>query len=144
MADHLRTELVLNALDMAAPPEEWLGDDPSAPQRLWVESLLRAREGAWHGWGALSERSCSCRVGAGRSTRWGLAGSVGFVSLGRSWERCARGLGAVRNLVAHEADGYEEWGASGSVRVTPGGPGRGFSLTLAPAIGVAPSRAERL
>ena len=52
--------------------------------------------------------------------------------------------GAVRSLVAHEADGYEEWGASGSVRVTPGGSGRGFSLTLAPAIGVAPSRAERL
>ena len=52
--------------------------------------------------------------------------------------------GAVRNLVAHEADGYEEWGVSGSVRVTPGGSGRGFSLTLAPAIGVAPSRAERL
>ena len=52
--------------------------------------------------------------------------------------------GAVRNLVAHEADGYEEWGASGSVRVTPGGSGRGFSLTLVPAIGVAPSRAERL
>ena len=45
MADHLRTELVLNALDMAAPPEEWLGDDPSAPQRLWVESLLERARG---------------------------------------------------------------------------------------------------
>ena len=30
------------------------------------------------------------------------------------------------------------------MRVTPGGSGRGFSLTLVPAIGVAPSRAERL
>ena len=52
--------------------------------------------------------------------------------------------GAVRNLVAHEADGYEEWGASGSVRVDPGASGRGLSLTLAPAIGVAPSRVDRL
>ena len=37
--------------------------------------------------------------------------------------------GSVRGLVAHEASGYEEWGASGSVRIDPGASGRGLSLS---------------
>ena len=44
-----------------------------------------------------------------------------------------------RWLAAHESSGYEEWGASGSVRVEPGGRGRGLSLTLAPTVGAASS-----
>ena len=52
--------------------------------------------------------------------------------------------GAVRALVAHEASGYEEWGASGSVRIDPGASGRGLSLTLAPAWGNASSGTGRL
>ena len=52
--------------------------------------------------------------------------------------------GAVRRLVTHEDSGYEEWGASGSVRIDPGASGRGVSLTLAPAFGAASSEAERL
>ena len=52
--------------------------------------------------------------------------------------------GAVRKLVTHEDSGYEEWGASGSVRIDPGASGRGVSLTLAPAFGAASSEAERL
>ena len=47
--------------------------------------------------------------------------------------------GSVRWLVAHEATGYEEWGASGSVRIDPGASGRGLSLTLAPTVGNAAS-----
>ena len=43
--------------------------------------------------------------------------------------------GAVRALVAHDAEGYEEWGASGAIRVDPGISGRGLSLTVAPALG---------
>ena len=52
--------------------------------------------------------------------------------------------GRVRALVLHEASGYEEWGASGSVRVEPSGSGRGLSLTLAPTWGDAASAVERL
>ena len=52
--------------------------------------------------------------------------------------------GTVRTLVAHEESGFEEWGASGSVRIDPGATGRGLSLTLAPTFGTASSGAERL
>ena len=52
--------------------------------------------------------------------------------------------GSVRALLAHEESGYEEWGASGAVRIDPGESGRGLSLTLAPAWGAASGGAERL
>ena len=52
--------------------------------------------------------------------------------------------GRVRGLVAHEDSGYEEWGASGSVRVSPGRSGRGLTLSLTPVWGNAGSQAERL
>ena len=40
--------------------------------------------------------------------------------------------GRVRALVAHEATGYKEWGASGAIRVTPSASGRGLTLSIAP------------
>ena len=52
--------------------------------------------------------------------------------------------GQVRALVAHEESGYEEWGASGALRVNPSPSGRGLSLTLAPVWGNAANGAERL
>ena len=52
--------------------------------------------------------------------------------------------GAVRTLIAHESSGYEEWGASGAVRIDPGASGRGLSLTLAPVWGATGSGTERL
>ena len=52
--------------------------------------------------------------------------------------------GQVRALVAHEASGYEEWGASGAIRVNPDASGRGLSFTLAPAWGNATSGTGRL
>ncbi len=52
--------------------------------------------------------------------------------------------GSVRTLVAHEQTGYEEWGASASVRIDPGASGRGLSLTVAPGWGAASSGVERL
>ena len=52
--------------------------------------------------------------------------------------------GAVRRLVTHEASGYEEWGAGGSVRIDPGASGRGLSLTFAPTFGAGSSETERL
>ena len=49
-----------------------------------------------------------------------------------------------RGLIAHEEEGYREWGASGSVRIDPGASGRGLSLTLSPTWGAASSGTERL
>ena len=52
--------------------------------------------------------------------------------------------GAVRTLVAHEEAGYEEWGASGSVRIDPGASGRGLAFSVAPTWGNASSGAASL
>ena len=52
--------------------------------------------------------------------------------------------GQVRGLVAHEDDGYREWGASAAVRVEPRQGGRGLSLSVAPVWGEAASQSERL
>ena len=49
-----------------------------------------------------------------------------------------------RTLIAHEASGYKEWGASGAIRVTPSPTGRGLTLSIAPAWGQTGSAAERL
>ena len=52
--------------------------------------------------------------------------------------------GTVRTFVAHEDSDFEDWGASGAIRIDPGASGRGLSLTVAPAWGSASSRVERL
>lgn len=52
--------------------------------------------------------------------------------------------GSVRTLVAHQEAGYEEWGASGAVRIDPGPSGTGLSLTVAPVWGAASGGPERL
>ncbi len=50
----------------------------------------------------------------------------------------------VHGLMAHETGGYEEWGASGSLRLGPDESGRGLSLWLRPSWGAASSGVERL
>ena len=42
-----------------------------------------------------------------------------------------------RYLVAHGDDAYREWGASASVRIDPGTPGRGLTLAVTPSWGAA-------
>ena len=49
-----------------------------------------------------------------------------------------------RTLLVHEASGYEEWGMSGAIRVTPSPSGRGLTLSIAPAWGRTGSATERL
>ena len=56
----------------------------------------------------------------------------------------AADAGKVRGLVAHEDDGYREWGASGSVTVQPGEGGRGLSLSVGPVWGETASGTGRL
>ena len=52
--------------------------------------------------------------------------------------------GAVRGLLAHEDEHYQEWGASGTVRLAPGPTGRGLALTLAPTWGATASGVDGL
>ena len=51
---------------------------------------------------------------------------------------------ALRTLVAHEASGYKEWGASGAIRVNPSASGRGLTLSIAPEWGRTGSATEQL
>ena len=50
----------------------------------------------------------------------------------------------VRGLLAHEDSAYQEWGASGSLRLAPGAGGQGLALTLAPTWGAASSGVDGL
>ncbi len=50
--------------------------------------------------------------------------------------------GQVRTLLAHEAAGYEEWGVSGAIRLSPNASGLGPSLAVMPAWGAAGSGVE--
>ena len=52
--------------------------------------------------------------------------------------------GQVRALVAHEESGYEEWGASGAIRVNPSASGRGLTFGIAPVWGSSGSQSEPL
>ena len=59
---------------------------------------------------------------------------------GFSYSRPALGLtveARARGLITHEDAGYEEWGAYGSVRISPDPSGRGLSMYLSPTWGSA-------
>ena len=73
-------------------------------------------------------------TGAGLELGAGMRYTAGAISV----------EGQVRALVAHEESGYEEWGASGALRVSPDPSGRGLTLSLAPVWGNASNGPERL
>ena len=51
---------------------------------------------------------------------------------------------AVRGLLAHEDRDYDEWGASGTLRIVPGPDGQGLSLALTPTWGAVASGVDGL
>ena len=51
---------------------------------------------------------------------------------------------SLRALVAHEEQGYREWGASGALRFDPGQQGRGLTVSIVPTWGTAASGISRL
>ena len=73
-------------------------------------------------------------TGTGVEVGAGLRYTVGAVTLEAQ----------ARTLLVHEASGYEDWGASGAIRVTPDASGRGLTLSIAPVWGRTGSAAERL
>ena len=73
-------------------------------------------------------------TGTGVEVGAGLRYSIGSVTI----------EARARTLLAHEASGYDEWGMSGAIRVTPAASGRGLTLSIAPAWGRTGSAAQRL
>ena len=69
-----------------------------------------------------------------------LGASVGYADPSRGLDMALR----VHGLAGHAEDGYREWGVSGSLRLEPGGSGRGLTLSLTPSYGVDPGGSERL
>ena len=69
-----------------------------------------------------------------------LGAGLGYADPSRGLDMALR----VHGLAAHRQDGYSEWGVSGSLRLVPGGAGRGLSASLMPSWGVDPGGSERL
>ena len=85
-----------------------------------------------------------------RRWRWARAGTAATGRPAPAWSWAAVWVsGALsveargRALVAHEGD-VEEWGVSGSARLSPGSGGRGLSLALSPRWGASESGLARL
>ena len=73
-------------------------------------------------------------------------GSGMEAGVGLAWSDPKRGLTSdlrLYGLAAHESGGYEEWGASGSLRMAPDPSGRGLSLSMTPSWG-AQGQTDRL
>ena len=73
-------------------------------------------------------------------TGFELGAGLGYADPSRGLDLALR----VHGLAAHAADGYDEWGVSGSLRLAPGEAGRGLSASLTPSYGAAPGGPERL
>ena len=73
-------------------------------------------------------------------TGFELGAGLGYADPSRGLDLALR----VHGLAAHAADGYDEWGVSGSLRLAPGEAGRGLTASLTPSYGAAPGGPERL
>ncbi len=94
-------------------------------------------------------RSLTPTMEVGLRHDWGDAETGFGLELGGRVQYADPALGltidaAVRGLLAHEDRDYEEWGASGTVRIDPGAGGQGLALTLAPAWGATASGVDGL
>ena len=73
-------------------------------------------------------------------TGFELGAGVGYADPSRGLDAALK----MHGLAAHAEDGYSEWGVSGSLRLVPGGGGRGLSASLTPSYGADPGGSERL
>ena len=69
-----------------------------------------------------------------------LGAGLGYADPTRGLDMALR----LHGLAGHADDGYGEWGVSGSLRLVPGGDGRGLSASLTPSYGADPGGSERL
>ena len=102
--------------------------DASLPGGLWDGTLVPRAEVGLRLDGGDTETGAGVEAGAALGYRNGrLAADA-----------------SVRTLLAHQADGYEEWGASLSVGIDPDSDGRGTSFALSSSLGEAASGTEQL
>ena len=136
----LRSDVLWMAMDSAAAPD--LGATTAEVSRLRLV-LEGSRPVSLGGGGMVTptlqiglrhdggdaETGTGVEVGAGLryATAWGLSVEA-----------------SARTLVAHEAEDYREWGASGALRYDPGRQGLGLTASLAPTWGTAGSGVEHL
>ena len=112
-----------------------------APVLADVHRLRLILEGS-RVWTGAEGRTVTPAVEVGLRHDWGDAETGFGFELGGRMRYADPGLGltaegAVRGLLAHEDQDYQEWAASGSLRFGPGAGGQGLSLTLAPTWGSA-------
>ena len=77
---------------------------------------------------------------AGTGAGLELGAGVGFTDPSRGLDMALR----VYGLAAHAEESHREWGVSGSLKVVPGGSGRGLSMALTPSYGADRGDAQRL
>ena len=77
---------------------------------------------------------------AGTGTGMELGAGFGYTDPSRGLDMALR----VYGLAAHAEDRHREWGVSGSLKLVPGGSGRGLSMSLTPSYGVDRGDAQRL
>ena len=77
---------------------------------------------------------------AGTGTGVELGAGFGFADPSRGLDMALR----VYGLAAHAEESHREWGVSGSLKLAPGGAGRGLSMALTPSYGVDRGDAQRL
>ena len=140
VAMHVRTDALWVGTRSAALAGELAASEGDATRVRLVVDAERTFETA--GGGALTPSAVlglrrdggDAETGTGVEVGGGLRYSRGDVSF----------EARARVLAAHEASGYEEWGASAALRVSPGAGGRGLTLTVAPEWGRSASGAQAL
>ncbi len=141
IATRLDAMFTRTSTDAVATADMAATDADAHRLRLVLEG---SRRYAW-----AKERTLTPTVEVGVRHDWGDAETGFGVEVGGRVQYADPSLGltvegAVRGLVAHEAEAYDEWGASGTVRLAPGVNGQGLALTLQPAWGATASGVEAL
>ena len=143
-----------NGLELALKTDTfWVGMDldANAGPRITDADASRTR--------LLLEAACHCRYAwagglVGGAVDFGIRRDAGAAETGMGLEvggslsylNPDRGLTVsvnARRLMAHQADGYREWGIGGMIEYDPGAAGRGLSVRMVSSLGTAPSGTNR-
>ena len=139
----LRVAAKADAFSIAIDATQTAGGTGSAAMPDVTAEANRARLALEAGWTMFSSQTAALgtkvevagrRDGGDAEKGYGVevGGELSFRHTPSGLEISGRG----RMLAAHQASDYEEWGASATIRVTPGGDGgRGLSLMLTPVLG---------
>ena len=143
-----------NGLELALKTDTfWVGMDldANAGPRITDADASRTR--------LLLEAACDCRYAwagglVGGAVDFGIRRDAGAAETGMGLEVGAnlsylnpdRGLTvsvSARRLMAHQDDGYREWGVGGMIEYDPGAAGRGLSVRMVSSLGTAPTGTNR-